>query len=64
MYSARFITASADAQVTLTVGKTILYATVCSESDPKPIDFAPLRVDYQERMSSAGKTNFYFTSCS
>ena len=42
--------------MTLTVGKTVLYATVCSESEPQPIDFAPLRVDYQERMSSAGKT--------
>ena len=46
----------ANGAVMLTVGGTILYATVCTEDMPQDIDFAPLRVDYQERMSSAGKT--------
>mmetsp|Transcript_25226 Transcript_25226/g.79148 ORF Transcript_25226/g.79148 Transcript_25226/m.79148 type:complete len:263 (-) Transcript_25226:283-1071(-) len=50
----------ANGAVMLTVGDTMLYATVCADKMPQDIDFAPLRVDYQERMSSAGKTKSGF----
>ncbi len=51
------IARQANAAVTLRCEDTMLLTTVCSA--PKPaegIDFLPLRVDYQEKFSSAGKT--------
>jgi len=43
--------------VVLTCGETIVFTSVCSapNSDPNA-DFLPLRIDYQEKFSSAGKT--------
>lgn len=47
----------ANASVTLRCGDTILLTTVCSTKKPADeIDFLPLRVDYQEKFSSTGKT--------
>ena len=46
----------ADGAVMLTMGKTMLLATVCSAKDAKPgTDFMPLSVDYKEKFSSAGR---------
>lgn len=32
-----------------TTGDTMIYSTVCSEREPTPVDFTPLRVDYFAR---------------
>jgi polyribonucleotide nucleotidyltransferase len=51
------IARQANCAVTVQCGETILLTTVCAA--PKPaenIDFLPLRVDYQEKFSSSGKT--------
>jgi len=51
------IARQAQGAVMLTSGETVLLATACAA--PKAaegIDFFPLRVDYQEKFSSAGKT--------
>ena len=46
----------ADGAVLVTLGKTILLATVVSNPDAKEgIDFMPLSVDYQEKFASAGR---------
>jgi len=47
----------ASGAVVLTCGETIVFTTACSapNSDPNA-DFLPLRIDYQEKFSSAGKT--------
>ena len=38
-------------------GETIVFSTACAAPNPDPAaDFLPLRVDYQEKFSSAGKT--------
>jgi polyribonucleotide nucleotidyltransferase len=38
-------------------GDTVVFATACmSEKALEGVDFVPLRVDYQEKMSAAGKT--------
>jgi len=51
------IARQAGGSIMLTSGQTKILATVCSTSKPaEDIDFLPLRVDYQERFSSAGKT--------
>jgi polyribonucleotide nucleotidyltransferase len=43
--------------VMLECGDTHILATVCGNKKPAPdCDFLPLRVDYQEKFSSAGKT--------
>ena len=47
----------ANASVLVRCGETILLATACSGPIPSAdTDFLPLRVDYQEKFSSAGKT--------
>jgi len=46
----------ADGSVLLTVGETMILSTACSSPSSTEIDFIPLRVDYQEKFSSAGKT--------
>ena len=48
----------ASAAVTVTAGDTNVFcaATIDRSRAPKPIDFIPLRVDYFERSSAAGRT--------
>lgn len=47
----------ANGSVVVRCGDTIVLATACSSPQPSPdIDFLPLRVDYQEKFSSVGKT--------
>jgi len=51
------IARQANAAVTLRCEDTLLLSTVCSSPKAdETIDFLPLRVDYQEKFSSAGKT--------
>ncbi len=51
------IARQAHGAVTLRCGDTILLATACRAEKPgEEIDFLPLRVDYSEKFSSAGKT--------
>lgn len=47
----------ANGSVMLRSGDTIVLATACASKSASPdIDFFPLRVDYQEKFSAAGKT--------
>ncbi len=47
----------ANGAVFLQCGDTIILSTACSSNEPLPdVDFLPLRVDYQEKFSSVGKT--------
>ncbi len=47
----------ANGAVVVTCGDTMLFNTACAQSEASAeIDFIPLRVDYQEKFSSAGKT--------
>ena len=51
------IARQANGAVVVTCGETIILATACSTPDPLPdVDFLPLRVDYQEKFSSVGRT--------
>jgi len=51
------IARQANAAVTVQCEETILLTTVCSSPKAQPdVDFLPLRVDYQEKFSSSGKT--------
>lgn len=51
------IARQAGAAVMVTCGETMVFTTVCSSSKAsEEIDFLPLRVDYQEKFSSSGKT--------
>ncbi len=50
------IARQANAAVIVRSGETILLATACSASSATETDFLPLRVDYQEKFSSTGKT--------
>ncbi|MEI8329819.1 MAG: polyribonucleotide nucleotidyltransferase [Chlamydiia bacterium] len=51
------IARQAGGAVMVTCGETMLLNTVCaSATASEEIDFLPLRVDYQEKFSSAGKT--------
>lgn len=51
------IARQANGSVVVRCGETLILATACSSSSPSAeIDFLPLRVDYQEKFSSAGKT--------
>ncbi|XP_073115691.1 probable polyribonucleotide nucleotidyltransferase 1, chloroplastic isoform X4 [Elaeis guineensis] len=48
----------ASASVTVTDGETIVYCSVCLSDVPsEPSDFFPLAVNYQERLSAAGRTS-------
>jgi len=52
----------ADGAVMLTVGKTMLLATVCAAKDAVPgTDFMPLQVEYREKYSAAGRFPGGFT---
>jgi len=47
----------ANGSVMVRCGDTMVFAAACAKSTPSPdIDFLPLRVDYQEKFSSAGRT--------
>jgi polyribonucleotide nucleotidyltransferase len=47
----------ANGAVLVKAGETFVLGTACAALEPTPsIDFLPLRVDYQEKFSSAGKT--------
>ncbi len=51
------IARQANGSVILTCGDTVILATACANKSASPdIDFFPLRVDYQEKFSAAGKT--------
>lgn len=51
------IARQAGGSVVLRCGDTMILSTVCSAKEPSPdADFLPLRVDYVEKFSSAGKT--------
>lgn len=50
------IARQAHGAVTLRAGDTILLATACRMAKAEPVDFLPLRVDYQEKFSSTGRT--------
>src|SRR5574344_1693071 len=52
----------ADGAVMVTMGKTMLLATVCSAKDAVPgTDFMPLTVEYKEKFASNGKSPGGFT---
>ncbi len=47
----------ANGSVTVQLGETVVFASACANDEASAdIDFFPLRVDYQEKFSSAGKT--------
>ncbi len=47
----------ANGAVLVRMGETVLFASACAESQASDdIDFLPLRVDYQEKFSAAGKS--------
>jgi polyribonucleotide nucleotidyltransferase len=45
----------ADGAVLATYGETVVLATAVGEREPKPVDFFPLTVNYQEKFYAAGK---------
>lgn len=50
------IARQANGAVLLRSGETIILSTACASFAPTTVDFLPLRVDYTEKFSSAGKT--------
>ena len=47
----------ANGSIVISCGETVLLATACASTTVAPeIDFLPLRVDYQEKFSSVGRT--------
>jgi polyribonucleotide nucleotidyltransferase len=51
------IAPQANGSVTLRCGDTMILSTACSGAEPlEGVNFLPLRVDYQEKFSSVGKT--------
>ncbi|NGX55733.1 MAG: Polyribonucleotide nucleotidyltransferase [Chlamydiae bacterium] len=51
------IAKQANGAVVVTCGETIVFSSACASSRAgEEIDFLPMRVDYQEKFSSAGKT--------
>ena len=51
------IAKQANAAVLVSVGDTVVFCTATATPNPLPdVDFLPLRVDYQEKFSAAGKT--------
>ncbi len=52
----------ADGAVTVTMGNTVLLATVCAAADAAPdCDFMPLQVDYKEKYAAIGRFPGGFT---
>ena len=50
------IARQADSAVVVQSGDTLLLSTVCKGTPLPEVDFLPLKVDYQEKFSSTGKT--------
>jgi len=50
------IARQANGSVVLTCGETMVFAAATGTKQAKSTDFLPLRIDYQENFSSAGKT--------
>lgn len=50
------IARQANGSVIVRSGETMVFASACASSKPGSADFLPLRIDYQENFSSAGKT--------
>ena len=51
------IARQANGSVIVKAGETMVFGSACAAKDPTPsIDFLPLRVDYTEKFSAAGKT--------
>lgn len=51
------IAKQANGSVILRVGDTMVFSTACAKNEAsEEVDFFPLRVDYQEKFSAAGKT--------
>ncbi len=50
------IARQANGSVLVRSGETILLTTACADFSPSDTDFLPMRVDYTEKFSSAGKT--------
>ncbi len=51
------IARQANGSVVVSSGDTMILATACATGSPLPdVDFLPLRVDYQEKFSSVGRT--------
>lgn len=51
------IARQANGAVLVKCGETFVFSSACAASEPNPeADFFPLKVDYQEKFSSAGKT--------
>ena len=50
------IARQANGAVIVRSGETMLLSTACTGPTPPEVDFIPLRVDYIEKFSSAGKT--------
>ncbi|GGD67953.1 polyribonucleotide nucleotidyltransferase [Paenibacillus nasutitermitis] len=45
----------ANAAVTVKYGETVVLCTVVASNEPKPLDFFPLTVNYEERLYAVGK---------
>jgi polyribonucleotide nucleotidyltransferase len=45
----------ANASVLVTYGDTVVLSTVTASTEPKPLDFFPLTVNYEERLYAVGK---------
>lgn len=51
------IARQANGSVVVRLGETLVFTSACANAEADPtVDFLPLRVDYQEKFSSAGKT--------
>lgn len=51
------IARQANGSVVLSCGDAVIFSSACMSQEPlEGVDFLPLRVDYQEKFSSAGKT--------
>lgn len=51
------IARQANGSVIVKAGETMLFSSACMSAEPlENVDFLPLRVDYQEKFASAGKT--------
>ncbi len=51
------IARQANGSVVVKAGETMVFSSACASAEPlENVDFLPLRVDYQEKFASAGKT--------
>src|ERR1044072_3565662 len=49
------LAAQAGGAVTVRYGDTVVLVTATASAEPRPLDFFPLTVDYEERLYAAGK---------